>query len=248
MVARINRSWLRYNFPYCNKKLQDDRVSFLSFPNSRAVEFMQIFKYMGTNPPPPLSTVIDREQCLHYSALRWSKSYAEEGSQNFDPIALYALAEQLEHNEMMMKVIDLLDGFSKIHDALPHKSLIEKAYKTTRIGSPLRRFLLQLWIEEFDNRKIGGAAYLHLFGCLDDDTLAFDIRYLQGVYRGLKVNVWDRVHAKENTFCHCATCNSDRCLMCKRGVCNGNQELDGDEKLSLYPLPISRNQNQPRDT
>jgi hypothetical protein len=216
----------------------------LSFPYSRAVDFVKIFTYMSINPP-PLSAFIDREQYLYYSALRWSNTFAKEGSEHSDPIALYALAELLEHNGMMMKVIDLLDEFSKTHDALPHESLIERAYKKTRIGSHLRRFLLQLWIEEFDKRKIFGVAYLHLYGCLEDDAHAFDIRYLQGVYRGTKVNVWDRGHAKENAFCHCATCNSDQCVRCKRGVCL-DQEMDKAQILSLYPLPLSR--NQPRDT
>jgi len=222
-VLRLDKKWLCDNFSYRNKKLQGKEPRFLAFPGSKAAEFIQVVKYMGVERPPRLSAVSDGNQRLHYSAIRVPKASMEEGIHYLDPIAVYALAEKLEHDGVMMKIIDLLHEFFERHDAVPHESLIERVYKITRTGSSLRRFLLPLWIEELGERKIGGVAYLHLVDCLEDDSLPFNIRYLMGVYRGLKVNVWGRGPSKYHKLCHCATCQDMKCLACKRRVCNGDQ-------------------------
>lgn len=250
-TAQIHRDWLRDNFPYCDRTLQDDQVTFLSFPNYSAQQFKQICKYMDSQSFPPLFALIDPEQCLHYCAQGWPDllHHSQQHGQYLDPIALYALAEKLEHNGVMMKVIDLLNEFSQTHDALPHELLLEQAYKTTKTGSHLRRFLLQIWIEEFHRRNIGGDAYRHLSACLDDSTHAFDICYLQGVYKGLKVKVWDAAQGRKIMKpCHCVTCNNKRCPKCKRGVCNEVQELDRDEKWFTDLLKASQDRLQTRDT
>jgi len=183
----------------------------------------QTFAYVverAKNPLLPLRSSIDNEGRLHYWDMEAPARLDRRDLWTCDPITLYALTEKLEHTELMKEIIDRMEEFSQVHDALPHESLIELAYKRTKKGSHLRGYLLRLWLIALARWGITGQASQHVVDCLNNENFSFDIRCLQGVYRGLKVSVLPNGSTQPGKFCHCATCeNKSACPMCIRKDC-----------------------------
>jgi hypothetical protein len=232
MVYRVPKDWLCNTFPYFDRMFGgQSRKTFAYLPEFPGQTFAYIVE-RAKDPLLPLRAAIGNEGGLHYWDMEAPTGFPRRDLWICDPITLYAWAEKLEHTELMRETIDRMEEFSQNHDALPHESVIELAYKRTKRGSHLRRYLLRRWGSALARRGITGPASQHVVDCINNETLRFDIRYLKGVYRGLKVSVLPKASTQPAKFCHCATCeNKSECPMCIRRDCE--YIGDGQEGSSL---------------